>query len=96
MSGSPKPERIKDKKYRKSFAGAMCWNCGRADGTVVGAHIRWGQEGGIGLKPSDDLIVPLCFVCHRDQEASPGPEWWADMVKNMARRLYDGWPADNV
>ena len=45
----------------------------------------------MGLKPPDDLVVPLCRACHTNQEANPGPEWWAKMVKNMARRAYKEW-----
>lgn len=82
---------LRDPAYRKSFRGAACWNCGEADETVVGAHIRWGHEAGVGLKPSDDLIVALCFKCHAEQEANPGPEYWANMIKNMARRTYRLW-----
>lgn len=82
---------LRDRTYLDSFEGEACWSCGQADGTVVGAHIRWGQEGGMGMKPSDDLVVPLCSVCHADQESSPGPEWWADLVKRNARRRYRDW-----
>ncbi len=45
----------------------------------------------MGLKPPDDLVVPLCRHCHMAQECNPGPEWWAKMVKNMARRAYEEW-----
>ena len=89
-SATSRTERVRDRAYLDSFQGAACWNCG-GTGTTVGAHIRWGQEGGVGLKPSDDLTVPLCFSCHASQEKSPGSEWWATMVKNMARRRYARW-----
>ena len=83
---------LRDPAYRASFAtGHFCLNCGTNDNTIVGAHIRWGHEAGVGLKPSDDLIVPLCFKCHADQEANPGPEYWANMVKKTARRTYRVW-----
>lgn len=62
--------------------------CGACDGTVAAAHISWGQEGGVGLKSPDNLCVPLCMRCHADQEAHPGPEWWAGMVKNIAQQRY--------
>lgn len=99
MTANPKPTRIRDDKYRDSFNGRACWNCGRshADAGVVGAHIRWGHESGMGQK-QDNLIVPLCFNCHtgpNGQEANPGPEWWAECLKNMARRLYGVWVTEN-
>ena len=83
--------RIRDKKYRQAFRGRVCLNCGIQDDTVIGAHIRWGHEGGMGLKPSDDLTIALCSKCHTDQESKPGPEWWANLVKNVARRRYRWW-----
>ena len=72
---------LRDPAYRKSFkTGHLCWNCGDDGNTIVGAHIRWGGEGGVGMKPDDSLLVPLCFTCHLGipdgQEANPGPEWW--------------------
>jgi len=90
MANFRKPP-LRDKDYRRSFKGEMCWNCGRMDDTVVGAHIRWGHEAGIGQKPNDDLIVPLCAACHREQESQPGPAWWANCLKAMARRQYEAW-----
>lgn len=90
---NPKRQPLRDRRYLNSFCGRSCWNCGSGDDTVIGAHIRWGQEGGIGLKPSDDLTVPLCWRCHAEQEANPGPLWWAQMVKNMARLAYQQWRA---
>ena len=86
-----KTKRMRDPDYLKSFKGAMCWHCGLKDDTVVGAHIRWGQEGGTGLKPDDNLTVPLCGRCHAKQESQPGPEFWADMLKRWARWRYEEW-----
>jgi hypothetical protein len=82
---------LRDKKYLASYAEARCAACdkqGREFG-VVGAHIRTGSEAGWGMKPSDSLTLPLCFECHSDQEAHPGPWWWTQHVlKNLARRRY--------
>ena len=92
MPSCPKQHHIKDKAYRKSFKDEPCWSCGVNDGTVVGAHIRWNEHSGMGRKPSDDLIVPLCFRCHADQEDCPGPEYWVERVlKPMLRRRYLNW-----
>ncbi len=88
----PKPKRLRDKQYTKSFKGQSCWACGAKDGTIVGAHIRTGHEGGTGLKPDDDLTIPLCFGCHLAQENTPGSAWWVEKVlKSMARRRYKQW-----
>jgi predicted HNH restriction endonuclease len=29
-------------------------------------HIRSGTDGGVGLKPDDRFVVPLCAECHRE------------------------------
>lgn len=86
------PHRIVDKAYRLFMSKQPCIACGATDGTVVGAHLRWGNEGGMGLKPSDELMASLCRKCHADQEASPGPEWWCEHVlKPMMRNNYQIW-----
>lgn len=84
----PKGERIHDKKYRNSFKTAVCVVCGTSDGTVVGAHIRYNQSGGIGLKPSDDCVLPLCYRHHTDQERNPGPAWWVWNYLKLSPRLF--------
>ena len=91
-----KTKLIRDRKYLNSYRGAACYLCNAYDGTVVGAHIRWGHTAGLGLK-NDQYMVPLCHRCHLGhpdgQEANPGPDWWASMAKNMAKRAYWGWKA---
>ena len=81
------PVRIRDRQYLDSIQGSTCWACG-APG-AIGAHMRWGNEGGTALKPSDDLVCPLCNDCHMKQEDNPGPEWWVEHVlKPILRRAY--------
>lgn len=88
----PKPVRIRDRAYLDYLGTQPCASCGASDGTVVGAHIRAGHEGGTSLKPADDLTLPLCFRCHASQERQPGPMWWLEnIVKPMARRMYARW-----
>jgi hypothetical protein len=83
------PPRIRDRKWLDTFEHKECWNCGKEpEGDVVGAHIRWGHEGGGSLKPSDDLVIPLCFKCHQGE---PPAEFWANVLKNLARRAYARW-----
>lgn len=87
------PARVRDRAYLDTFAGQPCEACGATHG-VVGAHVRTGHEGGTSLKPSDDLVVALCFRCHQDQEATPGPEWWLEHVfKRGLRARYRLWAA---
>lgn len=86
------PKRIRDRAWLRALAkNCKCAACEADDDTIIAAHIRWGSAGGTGLKPSDDLVVPLCHKCHIDQEANPGPEWWAECMKSAARRAYRAW-----
>jgi hypothetical protein len=89
------PPRVRDDAWRRVQGERSCLKCGARDGTVVGAHIRAGLEGGVSLKPSDDLVVPLCHRCHSDQEANPGPLWWFELFKSLVRRTYRRWQSDN-
>ncbi len=82
------PERLRDDNWRNAMSGAECLACGIRDGTVVGAHIRPGQTGGTGLKPGDDLMLPLCHACHAET-----PEEWMRVLHAMARRMRQEWLA---
>lgn len=91
-----KEKRHRDRKYLDSYRDATCIACG-SDYGVIGAHIRTGNEGGMGLKPSDFLTLPLCFSCHQDQENNPGAEWWTNHVlKAIARRRYGKWKNEPI
>ena len=82
--------RVRDRTYLDSLHDAHCWVCGATP--CDPAHMRWGSEGGTGLKPDDSLAVPLCHAHHMEQEANPGPEWWAENVlKSILRRRYRNW-----
>lgn len=90
---------VRDTAYRKSFRGNSCEAsrngidlCGETSvDTVVGAHIRTGECSGFGNKPSDDLVIPLCYECHC-HEGSGGLEWYLEnIVKPQARRRYREW-----
>lgn len=63
----PKNARIKSKPYLEWVATLPCVACEIRDGTVVAHHWR-GEggrlSGGMGLKASDWLTMPLCFTCH--------------------------------
>ena len=92
----PKTPTVRDRKYLDSFGDEACWCCGAQDGTVVGAHIRAGELAGMGRKPSDDLVIPLCHRCHMHQEEHPGAEWWLEnILKPITRRKYEMWRKDN-
>ena len=56
-----------------------------ADNTATeGAHIRYSDSraakwsSGMGEKPSDMFVVPLCGRCHRSQHSMNEREWWLE------------------
>ena len=62
---------------------------------VEAAHVRYGLAGGMGLKPSDNRIVPLCTRCHSMQHTIGEMRFWAlhheiDPVM-AARTIYSLW-----
>ena len=94
--------RMKDPTYLKSFDGEACIACGARDGTVVGAHIRFQSGSGMGAKPDDSLVLPLCYRCHVTQHEVGEFEFWKDTtrlnswllmdaIKALARERYRKW-----
>ena len=84
---------LRDPKYLRWLpreGHGRCESCGAQDGTVIAAHVRFGTDGGTGMKPSDYYTVALCARCHADQEANPGPEWWFRNVflRLLSKRYY--------
>lgn len=72
--------RIVDQRYRDSAEGEACEVDPSHDrATVVGCHPRVTLAGGVSLKPSDDLIIRLCFNCHKEQEPA-GAVWLATKI----------------
>ena len=46
-------------------------------GKIEAAHIRIGTDGGMGMKPSDCYVVPLCAHHHREQHQVGEHNFWA-------------------
>ena len=93
-----KKAHVNNPKYRKSFKGAQCIVKGCMDReTVVGAHIREHSYAGMGRKPSDSLILPLCRKHHVEQ--SRDRDFWCrelgvdtiEEVKEIAESRYNTW-----
>ena len=60
------------------------------------AHVRFGgsmdAKGGMGMKPSDARVVPLCARCHGRQHAMPERDFWAGLgvdPERLAAALWD-------
>ena len=71
-----KDKRWQNKDYLKFVSEMPCSNCSIIDGTVVAHHLKhryspWGG-GGMGLKASDILTMPLCYDCHSRAQNGDG------------------------
>lgn len=87
----PKENRIRDKRYLTHRGDLPCRACGIDDETIVAAHVSVGRSS-MSMKASDALTVPLCYRCHMDQEANPGPLWWLENVfKRQLIQEYEDW-----
>lgn len=79
----------RDSKHLKFIRTLPCCVCLRMD-TVQAAHIRKNTDGGMGLKPSDRYVTPLCYECHSRQHSRGEVTFWGDINKpiELANALY--------
>ena len=61
-----KTKQIKSKIHLKYVSEHPCTICSRTD--VQSAHIRYAGAG-IGMKPCDSFVVPLCIEHHQEQHS---------------------------
>ena len=64
---------IKSKTHLKFVSEQPCILCSRPD--VQSAHIRYAGAG-IGMKPSDHFVVPLCIDHHSEQHRMNERMFW--------------------
>ena len=64
---------IRSKKHLFFVSQHGCVICGRTD--VQSAHIRY-AGGGIGLKPCDSFVTPLCIEHHQEQHSMNERMFW--------------------
>ncbi len=71
----PEPRRVRNKIHLRLVAKQPCLICRRRPSDAH--HLRFAQPQGLGLKVSDEFIVPLCRGHHREAHRS-GIEavWW--------------------
>ena len=87
--------RIRDEAYLAYIRTLPCEACGLPDGSDA-AHIRVGHEGGMGLRPPDNLVLALCRKCHAVQETG-GYEWLVETIlKPQLRRRHKNWKANGT
>ena len=60
-----------------------CAGCSRhPDEYIQAAHVRIGNGGGVGLKPSDYRAVPLCHWCHERQHRIGERTFWEEVGRD--------------
>ena len=64
---------IRSKVHLKFVSEHGCTICGRTD--VQSAHIRY-TGAGVGLKPCDSFVVPLCIDHHQEQQSMNERMFW--------------------
>jgi len=90
---------IRNPKYLQKVREMACVVTNRP-GPSDPAHIRHGLGGGMGMKPGDNLVLPLSHEMHRDQHQIGERRFWLkamqmngdfmmECVKAYARQLYN-------
>jgi hypothetical protein len=86
----PAPRRYRNKDHLRQVAKQPCIVCGRKPSDPH--HLRHMQPRALGRKTSDEYVVPLCRVHHREMHrAADERAWWKkagiDPIK-IARKLW--------
>jgi hypothetical protein len=86
----PEPPRYRNKEHLRVVAQQACLVCGRKPSDPH--HLRFMQPRALGRKVSDEFVVPLCRIHHREaHRAGDERAWWKqvgiDPIK-AARRFW--------
>jgi len=69
------PKRHRDKTHLSFVASQPCLVCGREHSDAH--HLRFAQPRALGLKVSDEFVVPLCRIHHRQiHQVGNELDWW--------------------
>ena len=86
----PEPRRIRDRYHVRYVAKQPCLICGRRPSDPH--HLRFAQNRALGLKVSDEFVVPLCRGHHREvHRCGDEAVWWSNVGVNpmvAARTLW--------
>ena len=88
---------VRDRKWLDHVREMNCMICNATP--CDPAHIRVGGGGGIGMKPHDNHVVPLCHEHHREQHQIGERRFWSEacqrdpdlalrLLRAYARELY--------
>lgn len=70
-------EIIRSEKHKAFIRELPCAVGGKGCyGPIEAAHVRMGSDGGVGMKPSDCYIVPLCNKHHAAQHTTSEMNFW--------------------
>jgi hypothetical protein len=97
-----KKDRVKDHAWLKKLKTMECVVTGQSGENVVidPSHIRYGQTGGMGLKPPDNLVLPLTHGLHTLSHSMGEIAFWRQYIlrndhllmeslKAYAKQLYE-------
>ena len=86
----PKNKPVRAEKYRAHLRLGPCivtGDEGTPDNPVCEpAHIKW-RQASIGMKSSDDHMIPLHWRLHRKQTDMPEVEFWIEMANEWPEFL---------
>jgi len=86
----PKPSPRRRVQHLAFVRQLPCVSCGKAAPSEA-AHVRTETDGGVGMKPGDRYVVPLCTACHAEQHRVGELTFWATLrvdPLNVAFRLW--------
>lgn len=85
------PRRIRDRKHLKFVSNQLCLKCARWPSDAH--HLTYAQPRAMGMKVSDEFVVPLCRLHHREvHHARSEIAWWRDLKIDpidVARKLWE-------
>jgi hypothetical protein len=72
------PKRHRDKDHLRWLSTLLCLICGRKPAHAD--HLTYAQPRAMGSKTSDEFVIPLCSLHHRELHGNER-EWWR--LKNL-------------